>query len=181
QAIRCDRRGPISADRARTRDDFLMLGALFRWEKGNAGVIQRGLLRFGDDLLGRATRDDLAIVHGGKPVEAAGLVHIGRRDEHAHGRTPRIESMSSQNCRRESGSTPVVGSSRTRRSGSCISAQHRLTFCFMPPESLPHGRLANGSRPVAGKRTSMRALRSAPPCPNKRPKKSMLSNTLSVG
>src|SRR5215471_12400037 len=63
------------------------------------------------------------------------------------GRRARIESISSQNCRRDSGSTPVVGSSRTRRSGSCISAQHRLTFCFMPPESLPHGRLANGSRP----------------------------------
>src|SRR5262247_1503260 len=88
QAIRFDRRGLISADGARTHDDFLMLGALFRWEKGNEGVIQRGLLRFGEDLLRRATRDDLAIVHGGKPVEPAGLVHIGRRDDHAHGWTP---------------------------------------------------------------------------------------------
>src|SRR6516165_4371884 len=52
------------------------------------------------------------------------------------GRRARIESISSQNCRRESGSTPVVGSSRTSRSGSCISEQQRLTFCFMPPESL---------------------------------------------
>jgi hypothetical protein len=45
----------------------------------------------------------------------------------------------SQNCPRESGSTPVVGSSRMSRSGSWINAQHRLSFCFMPPESLPAG------------------------------------------
>src|SRR5262245_3882662 len=88
QAIRFDRRSLISADGAGTHDDFLMLGAFFWRQKGNEGVIQRGLLRFGDDLLRRATRDDLPIVHGGKPVEAAGLVHIGRRDNHAHGRTP---------------------------------------------------------------------------------------------
>src|SRR5262249_43861597 len=83
QAIRFDRRGLVSADGARTHDDFLMLGALFRWKKGNEGVIERGLLRFGEDLLRRATRDDLAVVHGGKPIEAAGLVHISRRDDHA--------------------------------------------------------------------------------------------------
>src|SRR5260221_5462227 len=56
QAIRFDRRGLISADGARTHDDFLMLGALFWWKKGNEGVIQRGLWRFGEDLLRRATR-----------------------------------------------------------------------------------------------------------------------------
>src|SRR5262249_6678920 len=93
QAIRFDRWGLISADGARTHDDFLMLGALFRWEKGNEGVIQRGLLRFGEDLLRRATRDDLAVVHGGEPVEAAGLVHISRRDDHAHGRPPRADRI----------------------------------------------------------------------------------------
>ena len=91
------------------------------------------------------------------------------------GRRARIESISSQNCRRESGSTPVVGSSRIRRSGSCISEQQRLTFCFMPPESLPQGRSGNGSSPVAFRSSSMRARRSAAPWPNKRPKKSMLS------
>src|ERR1700730_5005624 len=78
QAIRFDRRGFISADGARTHDDFWMLGAFFRREKGNEGVIQRGLLRFGEDLLRRATRDDLAIVHGGEAVETAGLLPIRR-------------------------------------------------------------------------------------------------------
>src|SRR5262249_28061408 len=88
QTIRFDRWGLLSADGARTHDDFLMLGPLFRWGEGNEGVVQRGPLRLGADLLRRATPDGLAIVHGGKPVEAAGLVHIGRRDDHAHGRTP---------------------------------------------------------------------------------------------
>ena len=59
-----------------------------------------------------------------------------------------MRSISSQNCRRDSGSTPVVGSSRISRSGSWISAQHRPSFCFMPPESLPAGRSGNGARPV---------------------------------
>src|SRR5215471_12851355 len=55
-----------------------------------------------------------------------------------------MELMRSQNWPRDSGSTPVVGSSRIRRSGSLISAQHRLSFCFMPPESLPAGRSSTG-------------------------------------
>ena len=55
-----------------------------------------------------------------------------------------MRSISSQNCRRDSGSTPVVGSSRISRSGSWISAQHRPSFCFMPPESLPAGRSGEG-------------------------------------
>ena len=63
------------------------------------------------------------------------------------GRPARMSSMSVQNCRRESGSTPVVGSSRMSRSGSWISAQQSPTFCFMPPESLPAGRSGNGPRP----------------------------------
>ena len=42
----------------------------------------------------------------------------------------------------------MVGSSRISRSGSWISAQHSPSFCFMPPESLPAGRSANGARPV---------------------------------
>src|SRR5262249_56856641 len=67
QAIRFDRRGLVSADGARTHDDFLMLGALFPWKKGNEGVIERGLLRFGEDLLLRATRAALAVVPCAQP------------------------------------------------------------------------------------------------------------------
>src|SRR5262249_6718133 len=159
-----------------------MLCAFFWWQKGNEGVIQRGLLRFGEDLLRRATRDDLAIVHGGKPVEAARLVHISRRDDHAHGRPPRADRCDQLPDRPTRGRFAAGrGLVKTERVRSVHQRAAEAAFCFMPPESLPHGRLANGSRPVAGKRTSMRALRSAPLCPNKRPKKSMLSNTLSVG
>ena len=61
------------------------------------------------------------------------------------GRLARMRSISSQNWRRDSGSTPVVGSSRISRSGSWIRAQHRHSFCFMPPDSLPAGR--SGKRP----------------------------------
>ena len=69
--------------------------------------------------------------------------------------------MSVQNCRLESGSTPVVGSSRMSRSGSWTSAPQSPTFCFIPPESLPAGRSANGPSPVASSSslTRIRALR----------------------
>ena len=65
------------------------------------------------------------------------------------GRPARMSSISDQNCRRDSGSTPVVGSSRISRSGSWTSAPHSPTFCFIPPDSLPAGRSANGPSPVA--------------------------------
>jgi len=47
--------------------------------------------------------------------------------------------------RRETASTPVVGSSRSRSSGRCTSAQESASFCFMPPESAPARRFRNGS------------------------------------
>ena len=77
------------------------------------------------------------------------------------GRSARMSSMSVQNCRRESGSTPVVGSSRMSRSGSWTSAPHSPTFCFMPPESLPAGRSGNGPSPVASSSSLTRVWRSA--------------------
>ena len=72
------------------------------------------------------------------------------------GRSARTRSIKDQNCWRERGSTPVVGSSRMRRSGSWIKAPQRPTFCFMPPESLPAGRSGNGPSPVASSRARMR-------------------------
>ena len=58
-------------------------------------------------------------VHRHQPVETLGLFHhVGGGDQHAiPGPAARIESISSQNWRRDSGSTPVVGSSRISRSG----------------------------------------------------------------
>ena len=51
----------------------------------------------------------------------------------------------SQNSRRETASTPVVGSSRNRISGRCTSAQQSASFCFMPPDSAAARRSLNGS------------------------------------
>jgi hypothetical protein len=45
-----------------------------------------------------------------------------------------------QNWRRETGSTPVVGSSKNSTWGSWIRVQARASFCFIPPESACAGR-----------------------------------------
>ena len=63
------------------------------------------------------------------------------------GRSDLISSISVQNCRRDSGSIPVVGSSRISRSGSWIREQQSDSFCFIPPESLPAGRSRKGMQP----------------------------------
>ena len=97
------------------------------------------------------------------------------------GFSARSSRTSVQNWRRESGSTPVVGSSRISRSGLCTRAQHRLSFCFMPPESLPAARSAKGARPVESIRRSMCCLRWCLFRPNRRAWKSMFSYTESVG
>ena len=93
----------------------------------------------------------------------------------------RIRAISSQNWLRDSGSTPVVGSSRISRSGSWISAQQSPSFCFMPPESLPAGRSVNLSSPVLVVRSWIRRSRSSASWPNSRAKNSRFSRTLSVG
>ena len=45
--------------------------------------------------------------------------------------------MISHNSRRDSGSTPTVGSSSSSSSGERTSVQASPSFCFMPPESCP--------------------------------------------
>ena len=50
--------------------------------------------------------------------------------------------------RRESGSTPTVGSSSSSSCGERTSVQARPSFCFMPPESLPAGRSVKRPRSV---------------------------------
>ena len=49
--------------------------------------------------------------------------------------------MISHSSRRDSGSTPTVGSSSSRSSGERTSVQARPSFCFIPPESRPASRL----------------------------------------
>jgi len=51
----------------------------------------------------------------------------------------------SQSSWRETGSTPVVGSSSTSSFGRCMRAQQRASFCFIPPESFPARRFLKGS------------------------------------
>src|SRR5688572_30501274 len=52
---------------------------------------------------------------------------------------PRVRNFStmSHSERRACGSSPVVGSSRNRSSGSLTSAHATASLCFCPPESLP--------------------------------------------
>ena len=84
-------------------------------------------------LGGGAAMRDAPAVHEGDLGAALGLVHVGRGDEHGLLGGCR-SAMMRQNSRRESGSTPVVGSSSSSRSGSCMRVEASMSFCFMPPE-----------------------------------------------
>ena len=67
-------------------------------------------------------------------------------------------AMMRQNSRRDTGSTPVVGSSSSSRSGSFMSVEASMSFCFMPPESLSASRSPNCAIPIC---SSSRGARSA--------------------
>ena len=45
------------------------------------------------DLGRRARRNDVAVIHGGKPVELLGFLHVGGRDEDTHLRTPLTDAI----------------------------------------------------------------------------------------
>src|SRR4029077_21275048 len=78
---------------ARSYDDFLVLAALFRRKQRYEGVVERALVRSCEDLLWRAMRDDLAVVHRCKPIEAARLVHVRGCGDHAHLRPSRADRI----------------------------------------------------------------------------------------
>ena len=65
-----------------------------------------------------------------------------------------------QKSRRETGSTPLVGSSRKRTCGVWISAQASPSFCFMPPERLPASLFLKGVRLLKARRRSIFSSRS---------------------
>ncbi len=67
----------------------------------------------------------------------------------------------SQKSRRDTGSTPVVGSSSSSNRGLSIRAQQRASFCFMPPESWLASRSAKGSRPRRRSRGPRRSRQSS--------------------
>ena len=66
-------------------------------------------------------------------MAALGLVEVVRGDEHGDARRCDSASISRQNCRRDSGSTPPVGSSRNRIAGSCRIAQPSASRWRQPP------------------------------------------------
>src|SRR6516225_8250621 len=54
QPVRLDGRGTVVAGGARAHDHLLMLRALFRWKKGDEGVVQCGLFGLRENLPRRA-------------------------------------------------------------------------------------------------------------------------------
>ena len=70
----------------------------------------------------------------------------------------RNSDSSFQNSRRDTGSTPVVGSSRSRIFGSCTSVHASASFCFIPPESRSARRARNGVSWVISSSRSRAAL-----------------------
>ena len=52
-------------------------------------------------------------------------------------RPPASSWISSQNSRRAFGSTPAVGSSRSRSCGWCMTQAASASRCFQPPDSVP--------------------------------------------
>ena len=91
--VRLDRRRLVIALGARPHDDLLMLPALFWRKQGNESVVERTLLCPVEDLIRSAMRDNLAVIHRGKPIEPAGLVHVRGRDDYAHQRATRADRV----------------------------------------------------------------------------------------
>ena len=78
-----------------------------------------------------------------------GLVEVGRaRAEPSAPDREQVARMMSHNSRRDSGSTPTVGSSSRSNSGERTSVQASPSFCFIPPESWPASRFVNGPSAV---------------------------------
>ena len=66
----------------------------------------------------------------------------------------RNSESSFQNSRRDTGSTPVVGSSSRMILGSCTSVQASASFCFIPPDSCSASASRNGASCVSSSRRS---------------------------
>ena len=80
------------------------------------------------------------------------LLHLGQdvgREEHRAAARPVTSPTSSWNVSWTSGSSPLVGSSRTSRSGSCMNAWASPTFCRFPRDSSLIRRSRSRSRRAA--------------------------------
>ena len=117
--------------------------------------------------------------HGDGPIEALGLVHVSGGDQHADAGPIGADAVDDdQNCWRERGSTPVVGSSRMRRSGSWIRRRRgRPSASCRRRARRRGGRGRPQSRGV--EQAEDAAARWESGTPNSLAKKSMFSKTLS--
>ena len=84
QPFGLDRRRLIGRGDAGTHDDLLVQGPLGLRHQRDERLVEIGLAGLGQQLLQRAGRDDLGLVHRHQPVEAFGFVHVGGGDHHAH-------------------------------------------------------------------------------------------------
>jgi hypothetical protein len=55
-------------------------------KQGDKRILDRGGSRLILQRRGRSAGEDASVVHRNQPVEALGLLHVGRRDDHAHAR-----------------------------------------------------------------------------------------------
>ena len=84
-------------------------------------------------------RDQRALAQDRDPVgDGLDLGEDVRGQEHGAAAS-RLSRTRSRNSRCMSGSSPVVGSSRTSRSGSCMNAWTMPTFCRLPWDSCRSG------------------------------------------
>ena len=84
ESVRLDRWSFVRAWPAWPDDNLLVQRSFLFREKRDESVVEIALAGLSENFLGRALRDDLAVVHGGEPVEAARLIHVGGRNNDAH-------------------------------------------------------------------------------------------------
>src|SRR5579864_8958019 len=84
-----------------------------------------------------------------------------------------------QKSRRETGSTPVVGSSSSRIFGVWTSAQMRPSFCFIPPDNWPALKRPKLVRPDIASKRAARSSRTARRTSKRSAKNRKFSSTVS--
>jgi len=67
-------------------DDLVVTATSFFRKQSNESRIEVRGTRSREQLIRRAGRKDLAVIHGDQPVEALRLLHVGSSDNHAHRR-----------------------------------------------------------------------------------------------
>ena len=119
------------------------------------------------ELRGRAGREHAPGIHRDEPVEALGLLHVRRGDQHAHAGAARADAVDElpELAPRRAGPRRwwARRGSADRGRGSARSRVRASASCR--PRACPRGRSANGASPVLVEqlRDAPRALRAALP------------------